>query len=108
MTDMTAWRPGTNKEYKSYMVGSLNFDSLLGTDPDGNLFPYLADPARGGGTGYSVLATPVAPDAATVDVFIRPLVTSTDGQAMTAADVVFSCQTQGWRTASSFINQALW
>jgi len=108
MTDMNTWNPGTNTVWKSYMVGSLNFESLLGTDPDGNLFPYLADPARGGGTGYSVLATPVAPDAATVDVFIRPLVTFTDGQAMTAADVVFSFQTQGWGTSSSFINEALW
>ncbi len=108
MTDMNTWNPGTNTVWKSYMVGSLNFESLLGTDPDGNLFPYLADPARGGGTGYSVLTSPVAPDAATVDVFIRPGVTFTDGQAMTAADAVFSFQTQGWGTFSSFINEALW
>src|SRR3989475_3450245 len=108
MTDMNTWNPGTNTVWKSYMVGSLNFESLLGTDPDGNLFPLLADPARGGGTGYSVLATPQAPDAATVDVFIRPGVTFTDGQSMTAADVIFSFQTQGWGTYSSVINEALW
>jgi peptide/nickel transport system substrate-binding protein len=108
MTDMNTWNPGTNTVWKSYQIGSLNFESLLGTDPDGNLFPLLADPARGGGTGYTVLSTPVAPDAATVDVFIRSGVTFTDGQPMTAADVVFSFQTQGWGTYSSFINEALW
>jgi len=108
MTDMNTWNPGTNTVWKAYMIAQLNFESLLGTDPDGNLFPLLADPARGGGTGYSVLTTPQAPDAATVDVFIRPGVTFTDGQSMTAADVIFSFQTQGWGTYSSFINEALW
>lgn len=109
MVDMNTWNPGTNSVWKSYQIGSLNFESLLGTDPNGNIFPYLADPARGAtGPGYTVVTPAVAPDAATVDVFIRPGVTFTDGTPMTADDVVFSYQTQGWGTYSSFINEALW
>lgn len=108
MTDMNSWNPATNTVWKFYQIGALNFETLLGTDLNGNLFPWLADPARGGGAGYAVVTPSFGTDAATVDVFIRPGVTFTDGMPMTADDVVFSFQTQGWGTSSSSINEALW
>lgn len=107
MTTLNFWNPETNTVWNFYQVG-WSFETLFSTDPDFNLYPVLADPARGDeAPGYDIRLD-LDPRGLTVDVFIRLGVTFHDGQAMDADDVVFSFQTKAWSTESTVIDQALW
>jgi ABC-type transport system substrate-binding protein len=106
MTTIDPFNPETNTVWNAYQV-EWGFEGLFGSDPDGKIFPLLADPARGNGTGFDFIGSPTA-GRPVVDVYIRPGVTFHDNQPMTADDVVFTYQILAWSTAQTAITAALW
>jgi ABC-type transport system substrate-binding protein len=102
----------TNSVWKQYHV-EFNFEGLFSHDPDFTTFNVLSDPARGGsscpagtptaGPGYCFDST-----GTVVTVYLRNNATFTNGQALTADDVVFTYQTMPWSTNQLSIKNALW
>src|SRR2546426_253754 len=92
----------TNSVWKQYHV-EFNFEGLFSHDPDFTTFNVLSDPTRGGsacpagsllsGPGYCIDSTGFG-----VTVYIHNNATFTNGQALTADDVVFTFQTLPWST----------
>jgi ABC-type transport system substrate-binding protein len=70
----------SNTVWKDYVIGKFCFESLIGLDPAGNLFPALAE-----STEFDDTVTPYQ-----VNVTLRMGVLFHDGTEMTADDVVFS------------------
>src|SRR5256886_8986886 len=89
MTSMNYFDPATNTVWKAYMV-AWGFESLLAHDQASLSYAFLADPAYGGGNGWTVDAS-----GFNVTVQIRSGVTFHDGVTMNADDVVFPLQTLG-------------
>ena len=94
--------PATNTVWKAYMV-AWGFESLLAHDQASLSYAFLADPAYGGGNGWTVDAS-----GFNVTVQIRSGVTFHDGVTMNADDVVFTYQTLGWSTYNTFVTDPLW
>src|SRR5467141_3672160 len=102
----------TNSVWKQYHV-EFNFEGLFSHDPDFTTFNVLSDPARGGsvcpagslpsGPGYCIDSTGFG-----VTVYIHNNATFTNGQALTADDVVFTFQTLPWSTYQLGIFNAVW
>src|SRR6266508_1786574 len=107
MTTLDYFNPETNTVWNAYQVG-YGFEGLFSNDPDYNVFPVLANPAKGtSGSGFTFIGSPSAPQPV-VDVYIRPGVTFHDGSAMTRDDVIFSYQVLEWSTYQTYISSALW
>src|SRR2546427_731425 len=102
MTSMNYFDPATNTVWKAYMV-AWGFESLLAHDQASLSYAFLADPAYGGGNGWTVDAS-----GFNVTVQIRSGVTFHDGVTMNADDVVFTYQTLGWSTYNTFVTDPLW
>src|SRR2546427_788509 len=102
MTSMNYFDPATNTVWKAYMV-AWGFESLLAHDQASLSYAFLADPAYGGGSGWTVDAS-----GFNVTVQIRSGVTFHDGVTMNADDVVFTYQTLGWSTYNTFVTDPLW
>lgn len=102
----------TNSVWKQYHV-EFNFESLFSHDPDFTTYNVLSDPAKGGsacpagtptaGPGYCFDTT-----GTKVTVFLRNNATFTNGQALTADDVVFTYQTLPWSTYQLSVKNAIW
>src|SRR5256712_86075 len=102
----------TNSVWKQYHV-EFNFEGLFSHDPDFTTFNVLSDPTRGGsacpagslpsGPGYCIDSTGFG-----VTVYIHNNATFTNGQALTADDVVFTFQTLPWSTYQLGIFNAVW
>ncbi|HLQ42385.1 MAG TPA: ABC transporter substrate-binding protein, partial [Thermoplasmata archaeon] len=102
----------TNSVWKQYHV-EFNFEGLFSHDPDFTTFNVLSDPARGGsacpagslpsGPGYCIDSTGFG-----VTVYLRNNATFTNGQTLTANDVVFTFQTLPWSTYQLGIFNSIW
>jgi len=102
----------TNSVWKQYHV-EFNFEGLFSHDPDFTTFNVLSDPTKGGsacpagslpsGPGYCIDSTGFG-----VTVYIHNNATFTNGQALTADDVVFTFQTLPWSTYQLGIFNAVW
>src|SRR5436853_1738170 len=102
----------TNSVWKQYHV-EFNFEGLFSHDPDFTTFNVLSDPSKGGsscpagtptaGPGYCFDTT-----GTQVTVFLRSNATFTNGQALTADDVVFTYQTLPWSTYQLSVKNAIW
>jgi len=107
MTTLDYFNPETNTVWNAYQVG-YSFEGLFANDPDYNVYPVLANPAKGAsGPGFTFIGLPTDPQPV-VDVYIRPDVTFHDGSALTRDDVIFSYQVLEWSTYQTFISSALW
>ncbi|TLZ46196.1 MAG: hypothetical protein E6K19_01210 [Methanobacteriota archaeon] len=107
MTTLNYFNPETNTVWNFYQVGQ-NFEPLYGSDPDNNIYPILANPAKGtSGSGFTFVTAPTAPQPV-IDVYVRPGVKFHDGVGMTADDIVFTYQTLAWATYQTFITSPLW
>src|SRR2546422_338486 len=102
MTSMNYFDPATNTVWEGYMVAWW-FESLLAHHQASLSYAFLADPAYGGGNGWTVDAS-----GFNVTVQIRSGVTFHDGVTMNADDVVFTYQTLGWSTYNTFVTDPLW
>src|SRR3989475_440376 len=101
-----------NSVWKQYHV-EFNFEGLFSHDPDFTTFNVLSDPTKGGsacpagslpsGPGYCIDSTGFG-----VTVYIHNNATFTNGQALTADDVVFTFQTLPWSTCQLGIFNAVW
>src|SRR5213594_718688 len=102
----------TNSVWKQYHV-EFNFEGLFSHDPDFTTFNVLSDSTKGGsvcpagslpsGPGYCIDSTGFG-----VTVYIHNNATFTNGQALTADDVVFTFQTLPWSTYQLGIFNAIW
>ncbi|HYM39048.1 MAG TPA: ABC transporter substrate-binding protein, partial [Thermoplasmata archaeon] len=105
----------TNSVWKAYML-EYNFESLYTYDPDSKLYSDLAsDQAIPAANCPSVASIPGpyngmchSADFLNFTVFLHTGITFTDGQALSADDVVFSYQTLPWSTNAQVIYPALW
>jgi ABC-type transport system substrate-binding protein len=109
MQNLNPFDPGTNSVWKDYQVYN-NFESLFTFDPDSALYADLADPAAACPSGTTVGIPGSCVDASNLNITvnIRPGVTFTNGQLLTADDVIFSYQTKVWATDATSIQSALW
>jgi len=105
MTTLNYFNPETNTVWNFYQVGQ-DFEGLFSSDPDTNVYPVLANPAKGTG-GFTFVTAPTAPQPI-IDVYVRPGVTFHDGQPMTVDDVVFTYQALAWSTYQTYITSPLW
>ncbi len=111
MPNLDYFDVATNTIWKGYQL-QFNWEPLFTFDPDYALYADLADPARGGtacpagsvgGPGYCVDASGL-----NITVYIRSGVTFTNGQPMTADDVIFTYQSLGWSTFANGISKGIW
>lgn len=111
MPNLDYFDVATNTIWKGYQL-QFNWEPLFTFDPDYALYADLADPARGGtacpagsvgGPGYCVDASGL-----NITVYIRSGVTFTNGQPMTADDVIFTYQSLGWSTYANGISKGIW
>ena len=110
MVNLNPFDPATNSVWKAYQT-QYNFESLFTFDPNSALYADLADPAAACPTG-TVVAVPgscIDPSNLNITVNIRAGVTFTNGQALTADDVVFTYQTLAWSTlTTSIVSSVYW
>ena len=83
------WDQATNSVWKSFLWRQWVFEGLYGLSPDGSIYPVLA-------TSYTV-----DPSGLNITVNLRTGVTFTDGQPLTADDVVFTFQIMGFNSQLS-------
>src|SRR2546428_288805 len=109
MVNLNPFDPGTNSVWKAYQT-QYNFESLFTYDPNYQIYADLADPAAACPTGTTVAVPGSCVDASklNITVNIRSAVTFTNGQTLTADDVVFTYQTLPWSTLATDIVQAIW
>src|SRR5437867_10767520 len=102
----------TNSVWKQYHV-EVDFEALFSLGPDLTTCNALTAPARGGsaspagslpsGPGYCIDGNGLG-----VTVYLRNNATFTNGQKLTADDVVFTFQTLPWSTYQLGIFNAIW
>lgn len=80
MPNFNSFDLASNTVWKDYVIGKFCFESLIGLDPAGNLYPALAE-----STEFDQDVTPYQ-----VNVTLKQGVLFHDGTEMTADDVVFS------------------
>ena len=111
MVNPNYFDPATNSVWKQYHV-EFNFEGLFSHDPDFTTFSVLSDPSKGGtscpsgsvgGPGYCIDGT-----GKVVTVYLRSNATFTNGQQLTADDVVFTFQTLPWSTYQLSVLNAIW
>ncbi len=111
MPNLDYFDVATNTIWKGYQL-QFNWEPLFTFDPDYVIYADLANSSLGGTScpagsvgqpGYCVDASGL-----NVTVFIRRGVTFTDGQPLTADDVVFTYQTLGWSTYANGISKGIW
>ena len=102
MTNPNIYDPATNSVWKQYQT-EYNFEGLVFHDPAYQSYNVLSDPTHTSCPTGTVLATGypggICIDTATglqVTVFLRTNVTFTNGQPLTADDVVFTYQHDPW------------
>jgi len=111
MPNLDFFDVATNTIWKGYQL-QFNWEPLFTFDPDYTIYADLANSSLGGTScpagsvgqpGYCVDASGL-----NVTVYIRHGVTFTDGQPLTADDVVFTYQTLGWSTYANGISKGIW
>ena len=109
MVNLNPFDPGTNSVWKAYQT-QYNFESLFTYDPNYQIYADLADPAAACPTGTTAAVPGSCVDTSklNITVNIRSGVTFTNGQTLTADDVVFTYQTLPWSTLATDIVQAIW
>ncbi|HEX9567533.1 MAG TPA: ABC transporter substrate-binding protein, partial [Thermoplasmata archaeon] len=109
MVNLNPFDPGTNSVWKAYQT-QYNFESLFTYDPNYQIYADLADPAAACPAGTTVAVPGSCVDASKLNITVnlRSGVTFTNGQALTADDVVFTYQTLPWSTLATDIVQAIW
>jgi len=109
MVNLNPFDPGTNSVWKAYQT-QYNFETLFTYDPNYQIYADLADPAAACPTGTTVAIPGACVDASklNITVNIRSGVKFTNGQDLTADDVVFTYQTLPWSTLATDIVQAIW
>src|SRR5438309_824525 len=109
MVNLNPFDPSTNSVWKAYQT-QYNFETLFTYDPNYQLYADLADPAAACPALTTVAIPGSCVDASklNITVNIRSAVTFTNGQTLTADDVVFTYQTLPWSTLATDIVQAIW
>src|SRR5690348_13383477 len=89
------WDTATNSVWKAFIFRNWVYEGLFGLKPDGQYYPVLANSSRIGGTsgkpGWDTDATGL-----NITVFLRQGITFTDGQPLTATDVVMTFQQESF------------
>ena len=111
-TSLNYFDVATNSVWKAYML-EFNFEALYTYDPAAAIYPDLASDQPATGCPAGQTPGPYAgmchdTEFLNFTVFLHSDVTFTDGEPMTADDVVFSYQTLAWSTNAQVIYPALW